>query len=126
MDKQPPKIVDDVEPSTPTEHSDQLKSLIATMEDTQDAINVAEAAEPIEVEVDGQKVKHLNIRLSPNETRRVMSLPAEARSAMATQILKERRLAAVIRKEVEREQAIASYKRKAKRKARDKAKRKNR
>lgn len=125
MDKQP-KIVEEVETPTPAQQSDQLKALVATMADSQDAINVANAAEPIELEIDGQTVAHLNIRLSPSETRRVMSMPIEARSIMATQILKERRLATDIRKEVERERAIVKYAAKQKRKARDKAKRRNR
>ncbi len=114
MDKQSPKVVEDVQ------------AMIERMRDTQDAINVANAAPAVEVEVDGKTVKHLNIRLSSQETRRVMSLPVEERARMATQILKERRIASHIRHNVEREQATAQRARKKVRKAKAKARRRNR
>ncbi len=126
MDNQP-KIVEDVEASSPAEQSDQLKDMIKSMADAQDAINVANAAPAVEIEdEDGKPVKHLNVRLSTHETRRVMSLPVEMRARMATQILKERRLASGIRKKVLGELAVVKRNAKAKRKARAKARRRNR
>ncbi len=125
MDKQP-KIVEDVQATPAAKQSTQLQALVEQMQEAQGAINVADAAPAVEVEVDGKTVKHLNIRLSSHETLRVMSLPVEERARMATQILKERRIASDIRKDVEREQAVAQRARKKARKAKAKARRRNR
>ena len=127
MDKQSPKIVEDVQADqVAAKQSTELQAMIEQMRDSQDAINVADAAPAVEVEVDGKTVRHLNIRLSSQETRRVMSLPVEERARMATQILKERRIASHIRHNVEREQATAQRARKKARKAKSKARRRNR
>lgn len=122
-----PKIVDDVKAiQLAAKQSTEMQALVDKMQDTQDAINVADAAPAVEVVVDGKTVKHLNIRLSSHETRRVMSLPVEDRARMATQILKERRIASDIRHHAEREQADAQRARKKARKAKAKARRRNR
>ncbi len=122
MDKSAPKVVteDELNPSP------QLQAVIEKMADAKEAMDVANAAVPIEVDLDGKKVKSLNVRLSVSETKRVMSLPPERRAEMATQILKERRVATAIRKEVEREQRKARKALQKRRKVNRQARRKNR
>ena len=121
MDKQTPEVVDEAPEMTP-----QMQALLESVREANGAMQLANDAPAVEIEVDGKKVKHLNIRLSSKETLRVMSLPSEARSAMATHILKERKLASQLRRDDARATAGVKRKTKTKRKAQAKARRRNR
>lgn len=122
MDQNTPKIVRAGE-LVPTP---EMEALIAEVERSKHAMELANAAPSIEVNVGGKVVKHLNVRLSTRETQRVMSLPDDLRAKMATQILLERQLASQLRRADDKEKAIVRRETKRKRKAQANARRRNR
>lgn len=112
-----PKVVEDVPGHRVVERSPELEALIAEVELAAEAEAVSDNAEPIVITDDaGKEVRNLNVRLSPLETVRVMSLPPVERAQMATNILQERRLAAAVRKAKVKEEQAYTRQRKAKRK----------
>lgn len=104
-----------------------MEALIAEVENSKQAVEVANAAESVVVEMDdGEVVRSLNVRLSPTETKRVMSLPPAARAAMAERILKERSIRHQVARDMDRDVRQARRRRKVERKRRNKSKRRNR
>lgn len=121
MDEPTPKLLPAFKP-TP-----QMQALMKKVEDAKEAIQIAEAAEPVVVhDENGKEVHSLKVRLTAQETRRVMSLPLEQRSAMATRILQERRLAANARKALAKAEQTYTRERKAERRRKKKNKRRGR
>lgn len=118
-----PKVVD--EPTA--KPSPALEALIAEVQQVVDAKEVADNAEPVVITDDsGKEVRHLNLKLSAVETMRIMALPPEDRAVMATHILKERRLAAFIKKVKTKDEQAHTRKRKAERRRKNKNKRRSR
>ena len=115
-----------VDDTTEPKISPQMQALVDQVEQAKVAMEVANDAPAVEIEMDGKPVKHLHIRLSSHETLRVMALPLEERAKMATHILKERRLASHLRSLNDKATAVAKRGRKTKRKAKAKARRPNR
>ncbi len=118
-----PRVVDEDAPLP--EHLQKLRD---ALDEVQNAKAVADAAQSVTIIDDqGNEVKHLKVRLNAAETVRVMSLPLEQRAAMATKILKERRMFAQARREVEAamaaEKKVIKAKRKRERQARKRARR---
>ena len=101
-----------------------LRKLKDEMLAFQEARNIADGAESIEVinPVTGEPVRHLHMRLSAADTKRVMSMPPEQRAAMTEAILAER--AALKFQKRDEEAKLKKVRKDRKRKA--KARRKNR
>ena len=98
---------------------DQTKSILAAVREVQEAREVAEAA-PAVTAVDpssGREVKHLHVRLSPADTRRVMSLPPEERAAMAEVVLAKRAL--IKKRNVAEQRALEKHRALRKKRRRD-------
>lgn len=103
------------------------EDLIAKVQEAKDAMDIANAAPATTItDEDGKEVKHLHVRLSPAETKRVMSMPVEQRAQIAELILKERRLAAGVKKTVDKLKRAERREAKRKRKARSSGRRSSR
>lgn len=116
MEQKPTEVKDVAEdPSTALQVPPHLAELV-------DAVNLANAADPIEVvhPTNGKTVRHLNLRLSPAQTKRVMAMPAAQRAAMAEAILAER---ADAKRERETKEATEDAQRKSRRAKGKRAKR---
>lgn len=97
------------------------------LEELRRAVAVADTAEPIVITDDaGKDVEHLHVKLSVEETIRVMGLPKAERRRMAETILRERRIAQLGREIGRRAEADRKRKRKSQRNRVNVSRRKNR
>lgn len=118
-----PKVVDD---TVEQETNPALQALLDEVSLSKRAMEMAKAAPSIEVTVDGKVYTHLQVKLTPAETIRVLALPEEERATMAESILRERFIATWARKAVAHTERKITLDRKRAKRRKNKSKRRNR